>query len=169
MLFSCLLQFGFIAWIACSAILSFSAKTRKAGLVSLAASLTLTSFVVCWLSYSSFEQVDTESSWDDIVGTWQSMPNSFQDEVSTIKIEEDRITLENFPSLVDFRSPQENKNPKVRKFSGQTGARIQAMPRGWGIVIHNNWLRIVSRRGKLYFQQHGSVYSSASIEYQRIE
>lgn len=120
-------------------------------------------------TFSGFQQVDTETGWDELIGTWESMPNSFQKETAILEIRMGGVTYKNFPSLLEFERRAGIEDPKVQTINGRSGIGIQGMPRGWGIIIKDNWLRIVSRRGKLYFQQHGSVYSNASIEYRKVK
>jgi hypothetical protein len=117
----------------------------------------------------NYKVVNEKLDFSELIGTWAVVHSDFHPKDGEIIFGENRVNLTDFPDLSEFDPRSKISSPRVRFISGEYDASIHVMPSGWAVKIIENDLRIVSRRGRIFLQQFGSVYSDDSIIYSRRE
>jgi len=174
MVFSCALFLGFIAWIGYSFVLLFNEKSRRAGLISLAASIAVSAFLI-WVSDSGSMSKEPPSV-EDIVGTWECYhvsPGFLSDARLNSKTFSSRlifqdasiVTAENLPDETDTVSFSRNWEL----------VRPEATPSGaWTIEINSGErigpYRLVCRKklGRMTLDKNIDVGDGTEALYRRV-
>jgi hypothetical protein len=174
MIFSCALFLGFIAWIGYSLVLSFHEKSRRAGLISLGASLVVSAFLI-WLSDPGIMREEPPST-EDIVGTWECY------HVSPGFLSDARLNPESFSSRLTFQDASivtvENMPDETDTVSFSRNwelVRPEATPAGaWTIEINSGErigpYRLVCRKklGRMTLEKNIDVGDGTDALYRRI-
>ena len=113
----------------------------------------------------SYTPCSIEPKWNELNGNWKAAPNPFTSKEIKLQLSNGVAILTNFPSLLQFERRSGIIKPQIEFLDGQKQITLEMMPRGWGLDINGNKLRIGTHRGKTYLIQYASVYSDARIVY----